>query len=1095
MTQQAQQLIAKAKAEKRTRLDLGNCGLTDLAAQVPELFTLTDLEELVLSNGWYEWNEAEQKWERKESANTGTPNKIDQLPDALGRLSKLRVFICGGERVERWNINDINPLSSLTALTTLFLHENQLTNISPLSSLTALTTLFLHENQLTDISPLSSLTALVELYLQYNQLIDVSPLASLSVLRVLALDGNQLADITPLASLSDLVLLNLGGNRLANTSPLSGLTALKTLNLEYNQLTDISSLANLVNLAILNVGGNYLRDVSPLSGLTALATLNIQYNQLTDISSLSGLTALTTLYLNSNELTDISPLSNLNTLIELDLSDNRLTNVSGLSGLMALTTLHLNSNELTDISPLSNLNALTKLDINSNQLKDVSGLLRLLQHKNPMHLVIKDYEITEREINVKNNPLQTPPLEIVQQGQEAVLRYLLQLNKDREQLKDHRNKEVKLILVGNSTVGKTTLAKYLAIENLSNSHSTTHWMERHTVQFGEHELRIFDFGGQEYYHDTHHLFFSQDTVYILLWNEKTNRLDRITTDIRYEEDGDVCSVELYHFPLAYWLEAIKFYTQDEQQNHSQNPILVVQTRVETLTDIHFLNQEEFRKNYPNIVNFVPVSLKANEQIPELQEGQLAYIKSQIRAMLEQMNILTKTYPGSWGKVKDAVVNYPDTEKPVLSLTEFKDFCDRALTEYQIFFSEAKAKDVCKMLARLGYLLYYDTMPEKVFVNQKHITQSVYDILKGLEKKEGKFDRTYVANKLSNDTSEQDQAIIDIMLSFRIIFQIENDYIAPLYLPENPIEPIKLFLANFSKPKVRFVYKAYIHKNIVLHFFAEFGKDVLQETIQQNELYYYWRNGIILANPENKPELILVRFDLERKSVEIIPFSQNNNSSYLESIIKKLRNLNKGWEVTELVTANGIDFVPLSEIRKNEREKYWLFQHEGKQFFLKDFKEYLRKKPFLQKMFISYSSKDIDYLRDLEVHLSMLKREGYIETWHDRKLTAGEEWDRKIKQELETADIILMLLSPDFIATDYIWDIEVKKAMERHNNGSAVVIPIILRPCQWERTPLAKLTTAQPKAEPVSTAKDRDTIWLEIVNKIRVSITELGNKRK
>ncbi len=74
---------------------------------------------------------------------------------------------------------------------------------------------------------------------------------------------------------------------------------------------------------------------------------------------------------------------------------------------------------------------------------------------------------------------------------------------------------------------------------------------------------------------------------------------------------------------------------------------------------------------------------------------------------------------------------------------------------------------------------------------------------------------------------------------------------------------------------------------------------------------------------------------------------------------------------------------------------------------------------MQRVFISYSSKDTDYMKELEVRLTTLKREGLIATWHDRKLLAGEEWDAKIKDELKTADVILMLLSPDFLATDYI----------------------------------------------------------------------------
>ena len=190
MSQTARPLIAQAKAENWTRLDLGNCGLTDLATQVPELFTLTDLEELVLSNVWQEWNDATQAWEYKISSNKGELNKIDQLPMALGNLKKLRVFICGGRWNNRWGISNISALSDLSALTTLNLPYSQLTNIAGLSGLNALTTLHLNSNQLKDVSSLSSLTALTTLDLNNNQLTDISPLSNLSALTTLHSNKN-----------------------------------------------------------------------------------------------------------------------------------------------------------------------------------------------------------------------------------------------------------------------------------------------------------------------------------------------------------------------------------------------------------------------------------------------------------------------------------------------------------------------------------------------------------------------------------------------------------------------------------------------------------------------------------------------------------------------------------------------------------------------------------------------------------------------------------------------------------------------------------------------------------------------------------------
>src|SRR3981081_1929616 len=100
------------------------------------------------------------------------------------------------------------------------------------------------------------------------------------------------------------------------------------------------------------------------------------------------------------------------------------------------------------------------------------------------------------------------------------------------------------------------------------------------------------------------------------------------------------------------------------------------------------------------------------------------------------------------------------------------------------------------------------------------------------------------------------------------------------------------------------------------------------------------------------------------------------------------------------------------------------------------------------LFFSYSHRD-EALRDqLEKHLTMLKRQGFIETWHDRRITAGEPIDQAISSNLETAEIVLLLVSPDFLASDYCYEREMSRAIERHNHGSSTVIPVILRACDW-----------------------------------------------
>lgn len=148
-----------------------------------------------------------------------------------------------------------------------------------------------------------------------------------------------------------------------------------------------------------------------------------------------------------------------------------------------------------------------------------------------------------------------------------------------------------------------------------------------------------------------------------------------------------------------------------------------------------------------------------------------------------------------------------------------------------------------------------------------------------------------------------------------------------------------------------------------------------------------------------------------------------------------------------------------------------------------------------KLFFSYSHKDEALRDELAKHLSTLRRQGVISSWHDRKILPGEEWDHQINDNLNTADIILLLVSSDFIASDYCWDIEVNKAIERHNAKEARVIPVILRSVDWSGAPFAKLQALPNNAEPVVSRSwhNPDEAFKDVARGIRAAAEKLVEK--
>jgi len=142
------------------------------------------------------------------------------------------------------------------------------------------------------------------------------------------------------------------------------------------------------------------------------------------------------------------------------------------------------------------------------------------------------------------------------------------------------------------------------------------------------------------------------------------------------------------------------------------------------------------------------------------------------------------------------------------------------------------------------------------------------------------------------------------------------------------------------------------------------------------------------------------------------------------------------------------------------------------------------------LFYSYSHKD-EKLRDqLETHLSTLKRENRISAWHDHRITSGTEWKSEIDEQLKNSSAILLLVTANFLASDYCHDVELRYAIEQHQQGSARVIPVILRPCDWKTTVFAKLQALPTDGNPVISWKTRDDALLNVVEGIRKALGEM-----
>lgn len=138
----------------------------------------------------------------------------------------------------------------------------------------------------------------------------------------------------------------------------------------------------------------------------------------------------------------------------------------------------------------------------------------------------------------------------------------------------------------------------------------------------------------------------------------------------------------------------------------------------------------------------------------------------------------------------------------------------------------------------------------------------------------------------------------------------------------------------------------------------------------------------------------------------------------------------------------------------------------------------------KKIFISYSHADAALLDRLHKHLAQLQREGSISEWYDRQIPAGGRFDDIISSSLEDADIFIAALSPDFLSSNYCYDVELKTALEREKSGALIIVPVILEPCDWRASPLGKFKAVPTDGKAISEFTNQNAAFLNVVSELR-----------
>ncbi|SFC65958.1 TIR domain-containing protein [Flagellimonas taeanensis] len=139
-------------------------------------------------------------------------------------------------------------------------------------------------------------------------------------------------------------------------------------------------------------------------------------------------------------------------------------------------------------------------------------------------------------------------------------------------------------------------------------------------------------------------------------------------------------------------------------------------------------------------------------------------------------------------------------------------------------------------------------------------------------------------------------------------------------------------------------------------------------------------------------------------------------------------------------------------------------------------------------FISYSHKDEGYLDLFHRHLAQLKRDGLIGTWTDQKILAGGRIDDEVSTSLNSAQIFIAMLSPDYINSNYCYEREFQTAMEMQAKNMLTIVPIVLEPCDWKSTPFSKYKALPKDGKPVSEWSNKNNAMLDVVQNLRLLVS-------
>ncbi len=692
-------------------------------------------------------------------------------------------------------------------------------------------------------------------------------------------------------------------------------------------------------------------------------------------------------------------------------------------------------------------------------------------------------------VDILNCPLLCPPIEIAQESPQAVRDYFEELGDDGRKLN-----EVKVIFLGEASVGKTSLVKRLLGEDFDSKESQTHGIRIRKAPFAMDDgdtvtAHLWDFGGQEVMHATHQFFLSQRSVYVLLLNSRN--------DDQAEK----------------WLKHAASFG-------GRSPVLVVLNKIDENPSFE-VNRKTLQEKYPQIRDFFRLSAKTDKGLDEFREA--------LRREIDRADTRRTPFPKHWLAVKE---HFSNMQADYIESAEYRQVCEENGVTRQF------SQDVLlQFLHDLGVVINFRNLKnfDTQILNPLWLTNGVYRIINsemvanaGGLLREDDFDavindpRYKEGNTIVSETLTASQSltkaypknklqyIVRVMQEFELCFQLDqHTYVIPQLLPvQEPEFKTEGALLRFVIHFPDFLPDSIFPRLMVkLHTFIERTPSdrVTPSHPVTTPRLTMWRTGMILHKPKIFNALARVRWDKEDQKilVDVCGGERRRFLSFIRETVKEI--------IGDFTNLNFSELVPIPDSKDTEEYEYLVEAEKAgeKEVFVKSLKKRVSiadlldgvEEPAMRdeveqlpvKAFVSYSHADLEYLKTLKNALSPLIRLNKLQVWDDKNIEAGDEWEKVIFQQLEEADIVLCLVSADFVASDFCYKKEFGAALEAHRKGDKTIVPVMLRKTDWSGLPLSEIQGVP--GEWITSAANKDEAWTAVSESLRPALDKAKQRKK